>query len=439
MTGSDLFGTTFACPCGRTHTIQPREVFYAPEAVRRMPDVCRRALAAPPPESPRAAVLMDPRTRAAAGADVAAALERARWQVRTVVIGETGDRDVVCDDRTRANLDALVKEADLLVSVGSGVITDLAKWIAFDRRTPHVAFATAASMNGYTSANVAPTLAGVKSLVRARPPVAVVAGPDVLAAAPYELTAAGFGDLLAKTTSGADWRLNHLLFADYFCERSVGLIARIEPLYLDRPEAVRAREPAALAAVYQALLLTGVAMTMAESSAPASGAEHLVSHTLDMTAPLHGLAHDLHGRQVGVGTILAADLYRRVLAVESPVPALPAADVDRAYWGPLAPAVAAEFGAKHERLAAARDAIPTLWDTLRETLAPLVRPPEAVRNALHRAGAACRAEHIGCTPDRLRDALLHAHQMRSRFTVLDLAHLVGVLPGAAGEIAGACA
>jgi glycerol-1-phosphate dehydrogenase [NAD(P)+] len=426
----DLFGRTFVCPCGKTHAIEPREVHYGDDAPSRLPEVCGRAAS-----GRAAAVVMDARTRAAAGAAVAAALRQAGWQADEVVLSDRPDgASPVCDDDTMRRLRERLGPAAIVVTVGSGVITDLGKWAAFERGIPFVAVATAASMNGYASANVAPTVGGLKTLLRARPPAAVLASPRVLADAPHDLTAAGLGDVLAKATSSLDWRANRLLFDDYFCERSVGLVADLEPLYLEHPEDIRARRPRAVRALFDALLLTGVAMTMAESSAPASGGEHLVSHALDMMSALDGRPHDLHGRQVGVGTVLAADLWRRVLAVESPALADAPAAVDEPFWGRLAPAVAEEYAAKAERLRCARADLTRRWDDLRAALAPEARSPDTIRDCLNRAGAACRAEDIRCSRARLLAAFRHAHEIRSRFTVLDLAHLVGVLPRAAGEM-----
>jgi len=74
------------------------------------------------------------------------------------------------------------------------------------------------------------------------------------------------------------------------------------------------------------------------------------------------------------------------------------------------------------------------WDRLREEVKPFLRPPERIRDCLKRAGAAYRAEDIGCSRERLLRAVLHLHEIRSRFTVIDLARLVGVLPQAAAEI-----
>jgi glycerol-1-phosphate dehydrogenase [NAD(P)+] len=426
-----IFGTTFDCECGRTHRVQPDEVIYAPDAVDRLPEACSRVAA-----GRRCAVLMDTRTAEVAGRRVAEALAADGWDVREILVEDPPGGEPVCDDVTRGALAPRAAGVDLIVPVGSGVISDLGKWLAFDADVPLVTFATAASMNGYASANVAPAIDGVKTLVRARPPAAILSTPAVLAGAPYEMTAAGLGDVLAKSVSSADWHLNHRLFGDYYCRRSVSLVEEIEPMYLDAPGDLLARKPGAIAALFDALLLTGAAMTMAETSAPASGGEHLLSHCLDMMSSLDGRPHDLHGRQVGVAAILTAELYRRVLAVESPEPRDPPEQIDRAFWGPLAGAVAARYAEKLPRLRQATEALTAgdRWGRLRAELAAMVRPPERIRDCLAAAGAACRAEHIACDRGRLTAAVAHAHEIRPRVTVLDLAGLLALMPQAAAEI-----
>jgi len=427
-----IFGKTFDCECGKRHAVEPREIVYDADAINLLPAVCARAT-----KGRRVVLIMDARTRHVGGRDAASILRAADWLVSEIVVPDRGGGErPVCDDRTKEWLENQAEETDLMLAVGSGVLSDLAKWIAVERGIPFVVLATAASMNGYASANVAPTIRGVKSLVRAQPPYAVLASPTTLAAAPDEMTAAGLGDILAKSVSTADWQLNHVLFGDFYCARAARLIEGIEPLYLQNPLALRAREPEAFEALFNGLLLTGAAMTMAETSAPASGGEHMIGHALDMMAALDGARHDLHGRQVGVGTILASELYRRVLSVESPEFRAPTTEVDRSFWGKLGGVVAEHYAEKTARLDAARSRLAEgdAWDDLRARFAPLVRPPEITRDCLKLAGAAWQAGDIGCDEKRLLNAFLHAHEMRARFTVLDLARLVGVLPDAAGEI-----
>ena len=433
---TSIYGKTFTCECGKIHHIDPQRVIYLPDALAWIPDLAAQWT---PESSHRAVVLMDERTRAVAGEAAVAVLRERDWQVLEIIVPDAADGSPpICDDRTHAWLLPQMESADIVIPVGSGVLNDLGKWAAFTLGLPYISFGTAASMNGYASANVAATVRGVKTLIRANAPRVVISDPAVIRDAPYEMTASGLGDILAKSVSSADWRLNHLLFGDYFCDRSVSLIADIEPFYFDHPEDVRQRQPAALEALFHGLLLTGVAMTMAETSAPASGGEHLISHTLDMMSALDGQPHDLHGRQVGIGTVLTAELYRRLMAVESLdfSRAERNIEVDRAFWGGMGDEVVSHYTRKVPRLRRAVEVLSqgSRWDRVREDLQRYLRPPTRIRRCLERAGAAFRAEHIGCSRERLLTAFEHAHEIRARFTVIDLARLLGLFPQAANEI-----
>jgi len=435
MTGPnarDIYGEAFPCECGRTHTVEPRESICAADALDRLGAVCARYC-----HGRRVAVLMDVRTREVAGRRATETLAEAGWEAREVLIADLPEgRSPVCDDRTKAALSAPAAGTDLIVAVGSGVISDLGKWLALDEGRPQVTFATAPSMNGYPAGNIATTVEGVKTITDGRPPRAVLADPTILAEAPYEMITSGLGDVLAKTVSTTDWRLNHLLFGDYYCARSAGLIAEIEPLYLANSADLKQRSTRAVGPLYDALLLTGVAMNLAGSSAPASGGEHLIAHSLDMIAGIHGQPHDLHGRQVGVTTVLAAELYRRVLATESPDWREGPTAIDRSFWGPMADVVTGHFAGKPDRLRVAGERLRrrNAWDHLREELAGMLHPPERIHACLAAAGAACGAEDVGCSKDRLLAALTHGNEIRNRFTILDLAVLAGIMPAAGGEI-----
>ena len=429
---SELFGSTFQCICGRTHSIDPKALVYSKDAVEQVSEMIGTWV-----ENKRVAVIMDIRTQKVAGDGLIRQLLRDGWQTsRHVVPDPQPGSPPLCDDLTKQDLSERLHDTDMILTVGSGVVTDLGKWLAADRQVPFVAFATAASMNGYASANVAPTIRGVKTLLRAKPPLLVASSPAILRETPYEMTASGLGDILAKSVSCIDWYLNHLLFDDYYCEKSVNLISEIEPLYLNAPEQLRDRSPDSLQALFEGLVLTGVAMTMAGTSSPSSGGEHMVSHTLDMMSSVDGAEHDLHGRQVGVGTILASEIYQRVLNLESPEFKPPTSATDRSFWGPLQNVVSEKYAQKLPRLQKAFETISQgdAWDELRGDLKPMERPPSVIRDCLLRAGGAHKPEHIRCTRDRLLKALLHGHEIRERFTILDLARLVGIMPGAALDI-----
>jgi glycerol-1-phosphate dehydrogenase [NAD(P)+] len=429
-----LLGADFQCEaCSRRHAVTLREWVYGQEALARLPEVCGRH-----GRGRRVHVMSDARTHKAAGHEALSRLVGAGFHVSSSIVPDpaTG-RSPSCDDKTKTRAQAEIPPCDLLVAVGSGVINDLAKWIAFEKDTPYLVVATAASMNGYSSANVAATVKGVKTLFNARSPAAILSSPRILAQAPYEMTASGFGDLLAKFTSTTDWRLCQILLEEYYCDRCVELQKQFDPGAMTSGGALSNRDPRALKALFEALALSGILMTMAGSSAPASGGEHMISHTLDMMAALEGGDHDLHGRQVGVATVFTAALYQELLAMEGPrLEALPA-ELDRGFWGGMAQAVEGHHARKKIKAVRAVERLrvrPELWDEIRESLAPMVASPEVIKGHLQAAAAAHRLEDIAVSPERFLQAVDHAHEIRDRYTVMDLARAVGLLPGRGREL-----
>ena len=247
--------------------------------------------------------------------------------------------------------------------------------------------------------------------------------------------------MLAKSVSSADWKLNKFLFDDYYCQDSVDLLKDLEPVYLDNPDKIRAKDPQALQALFEALLYSSIAMTITGTSSPASGGEHLISHTLDMLALRDNRRHDYHGRQVGVASIFTAALYQEVMAIDRPEFADLPDTIDAKFWGSLAPIVEKEYVKK---LAKLKSAVPFLnqadnWSRLKEQLEPGLVPAEKLKNCLRTAGGAHRFSDLrdnGASLDRQKflEVVLHANQMRERFTVLDLALLLGFTQGKYEEL-----
>jgi glycerol-1-phosphate dehydrogenase [NAD(P)+] len=427
----ELLGTTFSCECGRSHTIPIKYLIYAEDVLERLPRVMGSLV-----EGRSIVLVADRRTWDIVGQDAKKALEQAGWSARHIIVPDTAGSGPVCDDTTHAWLDERLGETDIALAVGSGVINDLTKWSAFERDLPYAVLATAATMNGFTAANVAPTVKGVKTIIGARPPLAVFAIPSVIVDAPFELTAAGLGDTIAKPVSTADWLLNHIFCDEYFCRYCSEMINDLEPCYLDRPEGIKNREPAAIEALFNALLYSGIAMTIVGTSAPASGGEHLLSHTLDMMSSVDGVGHDLHGRQVGLGAIFASALYDHIFRIESPkCHALPS-DIDESFWGSLAENVRQQYEQKKPAIRIIREKLRNgkIWRAFRDAAQQQVRCPREIKKCLETAGAAHTFADIGCSRERLLAAVLHMHEIRKRPTVVDLAWMLGILPDAAGKI-----
>jgi glycerol-1-phosphate dehydrogenase [NAD(P)+] len=205
---------------------------------------------------------------------------------------------------------------------------------------------------------------------------------------------------------------------------------------MNNPKGIAQRDHYTIKQLFYALIYSGVSMTIAGTSFPASGGEHLISHTLDMTAGLSGIPHDYHGRQVGVGTIFASALYERILQNSSPDFIVPDDAADRNYWKSLSPVVEEQNILKYKKSRAAAGKLkePGIWKEIVIQLAAETVPAQKIKNCLASAQAAHCISHIGCSRERFKQAVLHSHQMRERYTVIDLARNTGILPGAVDDI-----
>jgi len=155
-----------------------------------------------------------------------------------------------------------------------------------------------------------------------------------------------------------------------------------------------------------------------------------------MMSSIDGIAHDLHGRQVGLGTIFASALYERIFKIEKPVCHPFPDDIDWEFWGPLAGNVRQEYEQKLPMLQTIckKLADGKTWGEFLAAARQQVRSPAQIKNCLKAAGAAHTFTDIGCSRERLLAASLHMHQIRKRPTIIDLAWILGIMPGTAEEI-----
>jgi glycerol-1-phosphate dehydrogenase [NAD(P)+] len=336
--------------------------------------------------------------------------------------------------------------------VGSGTINDLTKLASHRTDRPYLCVATAASMDGYTAYGASITYQGAKQTFVCPAPTAVVADVDVLCAAPAEMNAWGYADLLAKVPAGADWILSDVVGSEPIDHRAWAIVqGRLREMVCD-PVGVRDRKPAALGRLVEGLMLSGFAMQSARSSRPASGAEHQFSHLWDMQHHTHQGRAPSHGFKVGIGTLAVTALYERLLArdlrqldVKSCCSAWP----DEQAWigrarellgeGQLAEGAAKELSAKHSSPAQLGEQLKMLqgmWPQLRERLRAQLLPLDTLRRMLNDVGAPTQPEQIGITRERLRTSYWQALCIRRRYTALDLAARTGLLDTCLDEIFG---
>ncbi|RKY59903.1 MAG: hypothetical protein DRP94_02195 [Candidatus Latescibacterota bacterium] len=425
---SEKLGRRWACACGREHFLPTRWVDVGYGALERIPEQL---------EGWRGEVLLvaDEATYEAAGRRVALVLREGRFGVRELVF----PLPLKATEEVATHLLGRVGGEAGLVAVGSGTVNDIVKWAAHRAGRPYIVVPTAASMNGYTSPVAALLTRGVKRTVPSSPPVGVSCDPEVVASAPGDMAPAGYADLRSKAVADLDWWISGRLFGEHYCPLPREAVGFWEGELKDRLQGIREGGPDAVGVLLMALLDSGFGMTVAGTSSPASGGEHLISHWLDMTAPLQGRGTALHGAQVGVGTLIASALYGMLLDSDpgewSSNLELPSEEELRDRYGPYADEVEAELRKKTPE--GSEDLLRKLaeaWEEVREEIVRRWVPPDLLRRELGEAGAPIGPEELGTTYDLLRDALLYGREVRGRWTVLDTAYLVGLLPSRADEV-----
>lgn len=206
-------------------------------------------------------------------------------------------------------------DADVIVAVGSGVINDIGKILAAMSAKPYIIVATAPSMDGYASATSSMTRDGLKISLSTTGADVIIGDTDILCQAPLKMMKSGLGDMIAKYVSICEWRISQTINGEYYCQQIAQLVRDALKQCVDQAQGLLRREESAVRAVFEGLVISGVAMNYAGLSRPASGLEHYISHCLDMRYVEFGTPMDLHGIQCAIGTRIAIGLYEKLKTV----------------------------------------------------------------------------------------------------------------------------
>ena len=291
----------FDCACGKHHGCDLRIFKSGAGVVSQVPQVIAELGCSYP------YVVCDPNTYKAAGIQVEQILQAAGIAYKLYVIPrEKVEPDEWAVGAVTLNLDP---RCDLFLAVGSGVINDVCKVVSFACSKPQMVVATAPSMDGYASSSSSMHVNEVKTTVYNHCPVAIVADTDIVSQAPMRMLWAGLGDMIAKYVSICEWRMANLIIGEYYCEEVARLMRRSVKRIVENAGKLTSRDPQVIQAIIEGLVLSGVAMSFADTSRPASGLEHYFSHMWEMMAGERHTHADLHGIQVGVGTLETLKLY----------------------------------------------------------------------------------------------------------------------------------
>ncbi len=227
-------------------------------------------------------------------------LKEAGFETDSLIVG-----NITYEEVTRVANYAQRCGAVLLIAVGGGRIIDIAKIVSYNIDIQFISVPTAVSHDGIASSRASIHTDEGSISVAAHPPLAIVADTEILANAPRKLTAAGYADTIANYTAILDWDMATRERGEKSSEYATALSMIAAELMVENADIIKNYDERAAWIVMKALFASGVAMSIAGSSRPASGGEHKFAHMLERLNP----GQILHGEACGVGTILSMYLH----------------------------------------------------------------------------------------------------------------------------------
>lgn len=292
----------FDCDCGLHHSVRLKKVILGQGALFQVSSLLRELGISHP------MIVADQNTYRVAGKQVHDLLRASGIECELYVFPQAHvEPDEFSVGQVVMNY---VPGVDCMLAVGSGCINDICKIVSKATGTRQVVVATAPSMDGYASNSSSMISAGVKTTIYSVCPDAIVADVDVLRQAPLKMLQAGLGDMLAKYISVCEWRISNIINGEYYCDEVAGLMRRCVSRIVEAAPQLTQRSPQAVMQVTEGLIISGIAMSFAKVSRPASGLEHYFSHIWEMHSLMGRCPNELHGIQVGVGTVLTLRLFK---------------------------------------------------------------------------------------------------------------------------------
>ena len=338
------------------------------------------------------------------------------------------------DLATVETLKPLIENVEAVIAVGSGTINDLCKYTTHQQGRGYCVFSTAASMNGYTSSTASMNLpSGLKVSLPAQAPKGFFVDLEVSATAPAYLTASGFADCLARSVAQIDWWMSHRLLGTEYWSSPYMIEVPDEQILNARAYRLPSGDLEAMASLYRVLTLCGLGIAFTGVSNHGSMGEHQISHYIDCFARERHPG-TLHGQQVGVASLTMARLQQQFLSSDAPPVVGPIMidekDMARRMGAEIAKECAVEWRKKAftaESVQRFNARLEEIWPELRAELQAFMIPVEAMTALLEAVGGPTTAKELGLPVDFYQEAVLHNHEMRNRFSFIDIAAGAGVL------------
>ncbi|MDF2942116.1 MAG: sn-glycerol-phosphate dehydrogenase [Herbinix sp.] len=436
---SDYLGKTFSCRCGKEHFVPIVSIIIEPEALNKLPDMissigCKKPF-----------LVYDLTTYSIVGQKLQELIKLIKIPYTSYVIK---DAEPIPDEKVLGEVLIHFDPAcDFIVAVGSGTINDLCRFLSFKLNLPYMIIATAPSMDGFAS-NVTPLIVNhMKTTYEAHTPYAILGDTSILKNAPIKMIAAGVGDILGKYTCLTDWEIAHCINNEYRCNELVTIVNRSIQTVIDNIELAKSRDSKAISGIMEGLVLSGIAMSFAGNSRPASGSEHHLSHYWEMMFLFQGKQQILHGTKVGIGTVAVLKAYellfeRKVDFTNAESIALSYSQKDWETQMKLTYFDAADSVIALEKEIGKNNPINVLprlkqleknWDEIKK-IAQRLPSADAIRNLLSSLDAPADPMAVGIDKITFINSFLVAKELRNRYGLLQILFDLGLTQEIAEQV-----
>ncbi len=273
----------------------PRNVLAGHGVLDSIPDVCRdfglRGTGV---------IVTGNLTKRLAADKVSDVMNDAGFDIQFSIVGEASYANI-------ERVEKVCKESDagFLMAVGGGSKIDLCKMAAKDMGLAFLSVPTSAAHDGIASGRASIRNENGSKSLEAKVPLGVVADTGVIVKAPYRLLAAGCADVISNTTALMDWEFAKRMRNEEFSRSAYALASYTSETIIENADLIKPNMEESVWIAIRPIIISGISMSVAGSSRPTSGSEHMFSHALDLIAP----GNALHGEQCGVGAIMMMYLH----------------------------------------------------------------------------------------------------------------------------------
>lgn len=409
-----LFAEYAHCDCGMEHTCAIRDIRIGSGLVHGVGEILQAN------GFPEKVLLVADKNTLKAAQGIEESL-----QGFTVMRHVYDDLRVASMDEVRLVEKYIDEGAQAVLAVGTGSIHDPCRLACARKNIPLCLFATAPSMDGFASYSAPIVDGGFKTTHPAKCPEVIIGDTAILASAPAALKSAGFGDMISKYIAIIDWQVSALLTGEVYCEKVCALTRYAVDSLMNVADKVTQNDEETAGFIFQALLLTGVAMSFTKTSRPGSGTEHIQAHYWECMELLENKTPNYHGTDVGVSTLLVLKYYQRLASLKTVTAHKERCDWDTVYrvYGPLTDDVRKLNTPDTITDGISPQSIEENWQKITE-IVHSVPSYETCLAAMKKAGCAITIEDIGKSADFVWESFAFHPYMRRRLSLKRISHLL---------------